>query len=160
MDNFFEWLSNTALATAVRENAMLFPWIESLHVLALTVVVGSIAIVDLRLLGLASRTRPVTRLMKDVLPVTWIAFVGALLTGSILFSSQAPTYVGNVFFQVKMLLLVLVGINVLVFHTMTVRSVAQWDDAAGVPTAARVAGAASLVLWTAVVVCGRWIGFV
>lgn len=160
MEAFFEWLSNTGLATAVRESGSLFPWTESLHVLALTIVVGSIAIVDLRLLGIASGKRPISVLMKDVLPITWVAFIGALITGLLLFSSQATTYAGNLFFQLKMIMLVLVGINVVVFHGMTVRSVAQWDVAASVPTAVRIAGATSLVLWTLVIVFGRWIGFI
>lgn len=159
MEAFFEWLSNTGLGTAVRENEMLFPWTESLHVLALTIVVGSIAIVDLRLLGIASGKRPISKLMQDVLPITWISFIGALITGFTLFTSQAPTYAGNFFFQMKMVMLVLVGINVAVFHGMTVRSVDQWDVVADVPTAARVAGATSLALWTLVIVFGRWIGF-
>lgn len=159
MGAFFEWLSNTGLATAVRESEMLFPWTESLHVLALTIVVGSIAIVDLRLLGIASGKRPISKLMKDVLPITWVSFVGALITGLVMFISQATTYAENFFFQIKIVLLVLVGINVLVFHGMTVRSVAQWDTAGKVPVSARVAGATSLLLWTGIVVFGRWIGF-
>lgn len=159
MDDFFQWLSDTQLAAAVRENAMLFPWMESLHVLALTVVVGSIAIVDLRLLGLASRNRPISKLMKDVLPITWVAFAGALTTGFMLFASQANIYVENFYFQIKMLLLLLAGINVLLFHTLTVRSVANWDAAAHIPVAAKTAGAISLLLWTFIVIAGRWIGF-
>ena len=63
--------------------------------LALTLVVGSIAIVDLRLLGVASRGRPITKLMRDVLPITWIAFLGAMITGLMLFISQANIYMGN-----------------------------------------------------------------
>lgn len=160
MEAFFEWLNGTGLATAVRESEMLFPWTESLHVLALTIVVGSIAIVDLRLLGIASGKRPISKLMKDVLPITWVAFVGALITGLVMFISQAPTYAANFFFQIKMVMLVLVGINVLVFHGMTVRSLAQWDTAKNVPMPVRVAGATSLLLWTCVIVFGRWIGFV
>ena len=159
MEAFFEWLSDTGLATAVRENEMLFPWLESVHVLALTVVVGSIAIVDLRLLGIASRKRPISVLMKEILPITWVAFAVALFTGAMMFISQASTYAGNFYFQVKMALLTLAGINVLVFHTLTARSVAQWDRTEVVPTAVRAAGISSLLLWTGVVVFGRWIGF-
>lgn len=159
MEAFFRWLSNTGVGAAVRENDSLFPWTESLHVLALTIVVGSIAIVDLRLLGIASGKRPISKLMKDVLPVTWVGFIGALITGLIMFISHAVTYVGNTFFQMKMLALVLVGVNVVVFHGMTVRSLAQWDTAEKVPMPVRVAGATSLLLWTCVIVFGRWIGF-
>ena len=72
-----EWLQATAIATAIRENEILFPWIESVHVLAIVLVVGTISIVDLRLLGIASLDRTVGRLMRDVLPVTWGAFAVA-----------------------------------------------------------------------------------
>lgn len=158
-DRILEWLDATSLAVAVRENDILFPLTESIHVLALTLVVGSIAIVDLRLLGMASRGRPVTGLMRDVLPITWIAFLGALLTGLTLFISQAPSYMDNFYFKTKMVLLMVAGINVLVFHTVTARSAAQWDAAGIVPAGAKAAGAASLILWTLIVIFGRWIGF-
>lgn len=158
-DRILDWLGDTSLAGAVRENEMLFPWTESIHVLALTLVVGSIAIVDLRLLGIASRGRPITKLMRDVLPITWIAFLGAMLTGLMLFISQTNVYMGNWYFKAKMVLLMAAGINVLVFHTVTARSAAQWDVVGTVPTGAKAAGAASLALWTLIVICGRWIGF-
>lgn len=158
-ERILDWLGATSLAGTVRENEMLFPWTESIHVLALAVVVGSIAIVDLRLLGLASRNRPVTRLMKDVLPITWWAFAGALMTGLTMFISQPGIYVSNFFFKAKMALLLVAGLNVLVFHNLTVRSVAQWDAANVIPAGARVAGATSLLLWTLIVIFGRWIGF-
>lgn len=159
LDRILDWLVDTSLAGAMRENEMLFPWTESIHVLALTLVVGSIAIVDLRLLGLASRGRPVDKLMRDVLPVTWIAFVVALITGLLMFISQATTYMDNFFFKAKMVLLVTAGINVLVFHTVTARSAAHWDAKGAIPTGAKAAGAASLMLWTLIVIFGRWIGF-
>jgi hypothetical protein len=158
-DRILDWLGDTSLAGAVRENEMLFPWTESIHVLALTIVMGSIAIVDLRLLGLASRGRPVTKLMQDVLPITWIAFLGALITGLMMFISQASSYMENFYFKAKMVLLLAAGINVLVFHTVTARSAAQWDVADTIPAGAKAAGAASLTLWTLIVVFGRWIGF-
>lgn len=158
-DRILDWLGDTSLAVAVRENEMLFPWTESIHVLALTIVVGSIAIVDLRLLGLASRGRPITKLMKDVLPITWVAFLCALITGLMMFISQANVYMENIYFKVKIVLLMVAGINVLVFHSLTARSVAQWDATGAVPVGAKAAGAASLGLWTLIVICGRWIGF-
>lgn len=158
-DRILEWLGDTSLAGAVRENEMLFPWTESIHVLALTIVVGSIAIVDLRLLGVASRGRPVTKLMQDVLPITWIGFLAALVTGLMMFISQASNYMENFFFKAKMVLLLAAGINVLVFHTLTARSAAEWDATGTIPTGAKAAGAASLTLWTLIVVFGRWIGF-
>ena len=85
----FVWLHDTAFATSIRESAVLFPWIESIHVLAITLVVGSIAFVDLRLLGIASSSRSIASLSADVLPLTWTAFAFAVLTGGALFSRQS-----------------------------------------------------------------------
>ena len=88
-DPGLKWLEATALATEIRENEVLFPWVELVHVLAIALVVGSISILDLRLLGLASLDRPVGKLTRDVLPCTWVAFAFAAVTGSLLFLRQS-----------------------------------------------------------------------
>jgi hypothetical protein len=160
LDAIFQWLYATAAGVAIRENESLFPWIESIHVLAITAVVGSIAIVDLRLLGVASRDRTVTRLTKDVLPLTWTAFAIAALTGVLMFISNAVNYAHNFYFQIKILLLVLAAVNMLFFHFVTGRDVDGWGASAQTtPLKARLAGGASLLLWIGVVAFGRWIGF-
>jgi len=152
-------LENTSVGTAVRESIWLFPTIETVHVLAIVLVVGSIMIVDLRLLNLASRRRPVSELLAEVLPWTWGAFVCAAITGSLLFSSSALKYAHNTPFRLKMLLLVVAAINMVVFHLGVFRSVSQWDHGQSPPGRARLAGGISLALWVWVVACGRWIGF-
>jgi hypothetical protein len=153
------WLYNTELADTIRENGMLFPWVESVHVLAITLVLGSIAAVELRLLGLASLGRPVTRLVREVLPITWVAFAVAVITGGLMFASNAVEYSRNFSFQMKMLLLVLAAINMLVFHRVTYRSVGRWNETRRTPFGARFAGGFSLLVWIGVVAFGRWIGF-
>ena len=158
-DQFLNWLEGTLIAAAIRENEVLFPWIESLHVLAIALVVGTISIVDLRLIGLASRNRTVTILMREVLPYTWIAFGVAAITGLLLFSSNAPKYAHNFYFQAKMALLVLAACNMAAFHRIGTREIVRWDAAGGTPVAAKTVGGISLLVWIAVVVCGRWIGF-
>jgi hypothetical protein len=157
-DGFLNWLQGTPIAVAIRENEILFPWIESFHVLAIVLVVGTISIVDLRLIGVASRNRAVTVVMRDVLPYTWTAFVVATITGSLLFSSNAPKYAHNFYFQAKMALLLLAGCNMLIFHLIGTREIARWG-AARTPVVAKAAGGISLLAWVAVVACGRWIGF-
>jgi hypothetical protein len=159
LDPVFRWLTHTGIATTIHENEALFPWIESLHVLAITLVVGSIAIVDLRLLGFASLDRAVARVTDEVLPCTWIAFAVALLSGLALFSSNAVNYAHNPPFQFKMVLLLLAGINMGIFHIGAGRRVGDWPAHAHTPPAAKVAAACSLLLWIGVVGFGRWIGF-
>ncbi len=80
MDEFFQKLYDLEISETIRASAMAFPWLESVHVLAITLVLGSIVVVDLRLLGLASLGRPVNTLIKQVLPITWVAFVIAVIT--------------------------------------------------------------------------------
>ncbi|HEX4025376.1 MAG TPA: DUF6644 family protein [Steroidobacteraceae bacterium] len=155
----FAWLHATALAETIRESSYLFPWIESIHVLALTLVVGSISIVDLRLLGIASRDRSAAQLMAEVLPFTWTAFIVALLSGGTLFTSHAVGYAQNFQFRMKMLLLALAGINMLVFHLFTGRHAARWSQDHPIPWQARLAAGISLTLWIGIVAFGRWIGF-
>ncbi len=154
-------LEATPWGTAVRENTWLFPTIESVHVLALVLVVGSIMVVDLRLLNLASRQRSVRELTDDVLPWTWTAFAVAAITGTLLFSSSALRYWGIWQFEAKMCMLVLAAINMGIFHLGAFRKVAQWDRApAQPPLAARLAGGISLTIWVIIIALGRWIGFV
>ena len=153
------WLQATTVAKAISENEIIFPWIESVHVLAIVLVVGTISIVDLRLLGVASLDRAVKRLMGDVLPFTWGAFVVAAITGSLMFSSDAVNYTHNFFFRGKLILLILAGINMAVFHLSDIRGVGRWGATKKTPVAAKMAGGVSLLLWVCVVAFGRGIGF-
>ena len=159
LQSAFQWLYDTPMAVAIRESGTLFPWIESTHVLAITLVVGSIAIVDLRLLGVASRGRAISRLSEEILPLTWVMFGIAAITGLLLFSSNAVKYAHNGFFLSKMCLLVVAGLNMVVFQFITTRGIEAWDESPKAPPAVRLAGAISLGLWIAIIVCGRWIGF-
>jgi hypothetical protein len=157
---FLSDLQATPVGTAIRESTWLFPTIETTHVLCLVLVVGSIIVVDLRLLNLASRERSVRELSEEVLPWTWTAFVCAAITGSLLFSSSAVRYVGIWQFETKMCLLVLAAINMLIFQRGIYRSVDSWDRAPAVPPpAAKLAGGISLVIWVSIVCLGRWVGF-
>jgi uncharacterized membrane protein len=153
------WLESTPVATAIRESTWLFPTIETIHVLSIVLVVGSITMLDLRLLNLASRDRSVTDVYEDVMPWTRASFVVAAIAGGLLFSSSATKYYHNVPFRMKMCVLLLAGINTAYFELWTRRSIADWDRTARTPRAAKLAGGISLVLWICVVACGRWIGF-
>jgi Family of unknown function (DUF6644) len=154
-----EWLQNTPFALTISQNGYLFPWVECAHVIALSLVVGTIAIVDLRLLGFASLKRPVTSLMRQVLPITWTAFAVALLTGGTLFASDATEYWENAPFRFKFIAMGLAAVNMLVFHFVTSRNIATWNEATRTPWAAKTAGAISMLLWISIVAFGRWIGF-
>jgi len=160
IDSFLKGLEDFGFATAIREGESLFPWFESVHVLAIVLVVGSIAMVDLRLLGWASRDRAVGAITADVLPITWMAFLVALVTGVLMFCAKAMIYGHNIFFLLKMGFLLLAGCNVLYFHKFSQSGVEAWGMPGGtVPKGARIAGAMSLAIWVFVVIFGRLIGF-
>jgi hypothetical protein len=150
----------SGVATTIRSSLYLFPLIESVHVIGLTMVFGTILILDLRLLGLASVQRPFTAVASDVLTWTWMAFVVTAATGVLMFITNAGAYYANPLFRAKMALLLLSGVNMLVFELTARRSVARWDQDTAAPPAGRVIAAVSLVVWIGVIVLGRWVGFV
>lgn len=154
-----DWLGGLPLSQAISTSAVLFPGIESVHVLALGLVFGSIAIVDLRLLNWRFRDQTVGTLSARALPFTWVGFVVAVITGLLMFTADPGRYLNNFPFQIKMLLLLLAGINMLVFHFFTQRSLAAWNQPGPTPTTAKLAGAMSLSFWILIVAAGRWIGF-
>jgi len=152
-------LESSALADNIRENDVLFPLVESVHVLAICLVVGSILAVDLRLLGLAWIHRSVSSVTRGVLPLTWGAFVVAVGSGGLMFISNATKYLGNGFFVAKMVLIGAAGLNMVIFHAIGAKDLSRWEEDARLPLPARFAGGLSILLWVLVVACGRWIGF-
>jgi hypothetical protein len=157
--DLISYFENSTLADNIRENDLLFPLIESVHVVAICLVVGSILAVDLRLLGLASVNRPVSRVTAGILPLTWGAFVVAVASGGLLFISNATKYLGNGFFVAKLCLIGAAAVNMAIFHFIGAKDLPRWENQARPPLRARLAGGVSIVLWIAVVACGRWIGF-
>lgn len=159
IDSTLQAIEGTPLATMIRESGSAFPTLESLHVIGIVLVLGTIAVVDLRLIGVGSHRSSALRLIKELLPFTWIAFCVCVITGALMFISNAITYAGNNYFWWKMGVLALAGLNMAVFHLGAYRRIDQWDTALPPPSAARLAGLGSMTLWTAVVFLGRWIGF-
>lgn len=149
-------LENSTLAQRIGESWW-FPLLESIHVVAIALVIGALLMVDLRLLNVAARGYTVSRMSKELLPWTWVAFVIAVITGFGLFMTRANHYMENPAFQAKLALLALAGINMAIFHFGANRSIAAWDG--GKPTvAARASAALSLLFWAGVILAGRWTG--
>jgi hypothetical protein len=152
------WVEHTPVAVFVSHSTWGFSALLSVHILAVAVVFGMIAMVDLRLIGIAGRQSAVTALCREALPWTWSAFALSALTGMLLFTAQPLKYWGNDAFQMKFAILALAGLNMLVFQLITYRGVAGWNRGP-IPPAARLAGAISLACWTAVVAFGRWTAY-
>lgn len=158
--DFLAALESSSLGTYIREAPFGFVPVEIVHILAITLVFGSIFMVDLRLIGVASRQQRVSTLTRDLLPITWIAFAVAVLSGSLMFMSKASSYYGNTEFLVKMLLIVLAGVNMIAFHLGPYRSIRNWDLQVPPPKLVRMFGVFSILLWMSVIFLGRFVGFV
>ena len=159
MNDILLSIYSNPVAETIRENDLLFPWIEAIHVLAVTLVIGSIALVDLRLIGIRGLNRPISIIAKELLPITWISFIIAAVSGAILFTSNALSYSQNSYFLSKMILLALAGINMMCFQFIIGKNLERWNHFSQLPSAARISGAISLTLWLSIIFCGRWIGF-
>lgn len=153
------WLESTSLAQALRQQAWLYPAVETLHILGFVVLVGAAAMFDLRLLGLSRRV-PVTGLARHLLPWSRLGLLMAAPTGALLFMADATATASNPAFRLKLLLIAAALLNAGLFHRRSYRSVQAWDCDAPTPVAARLAGALSLALWAGVIASGRLIAYV
>lgn len=154
-----QWLNETRGSVAIRESDLVFPLIETVHILALSASVGLVFWVDLRLVGLAMRSKAVSDVVEQLKWWTRGGFALMFLSGSLLLYSEPLKCYNATSFRLKVLLLALAGVNAVVFHTTIYRSVAQWDRVAVAPLRARLAGYASLTLWLGVIIAGRWTAY-
>ncbi len=157
--NFCEWLAATEWSIALHESLWLYPMVESVHVLTLCLFLGTAVLLDLRLLGVAMRRVPISQFTGQLLPWTIAGFVLMVLSGALLFYAiPVRTYL-NIFFRVKVVMLILAGVNAFVFHNTVYRRLPEWDLSAAPPRGARIAGGLSLALWAGIVVAGRMIAY-
>lgn len=153
--DFCQWLQATDISTSIRESLVVFPFIEGTHLLAIGVSAGTIALSDLRLLGVLMRKEPASKVLSSLLPFTIVGFILVFVTGGTLFLSEPVKSYHNPWFWFKLSFITLAGINALVFHTTVYRRMAQWDNDPVTPAGARWAGALSLVAWATVIWLGR-----
>ncbi len=153
-----EWcerLQNTSLATAISESAYLYPFIEGSHVLGLALSVGTVIWFDLRLMGVSLRREPVSALFAQLRPWILLGFATMFTSGALLFAARASDVFSSGYFRAKLALLMIGGLNVVIFHVTIDRRRHEWDSDPQPPLPARMAGAISLVLWFAIIAAGR-----
>lgn len=155
----FETVQAMPSSLAIRESIYLYPVIESVHVLSTCLFLGLVTMMDLRLVSATLRSAPLTDMQHRLFPWQMAGFALMVVSGVLLVFTEPLRFYSNIFFQVKMALLVLAGLNMLVFHTGVYRRVAEWDHHEVFPGSARVAGALSMMLFSGIVVCGRMIAY-
>jgi hypothetical protein len=158
LHDILNWVQNTGWATGIKESSLLFPIIEGSHIMALSFSVGMIMILDMRLLRISFRSQTVSSIMEQLMPFTLAGFAIEMLTGVLLFLTQAVKAYGNPFFRAKMILLLLAGINALYYQIKYYPKMAEWDRTA-TPVGVRIVAVASLILWAGVIACGRTMAY-
>ena len=155
----FEAVEAMPSSVAIRESLYLYPVIEGVHVLSTCIFFGLVAMMDLRLVSATLRSAAVTEVQQRLFPWQMFGFALMAVSGVILVFAEPLRFYSNIFFQVKMVLLALAGLNMFIFHTGVYQRVAEWDHHEVPPGRARLAGAVSLMLFSGVVVCGRMIAY-
>jgi uncharacterized protein DUF6644 len=156
---FCQWLADTPGSIALHESLYMYPLVESAHVLTLCLFVGMAVMLDLRLMGVALRRVPVSELTARLFPWMIGGFITMVITGMMLFYAIPVRSYQSIWFRIKMVMLVLAGLNAWVFQIGAHRRAAQWELDRVPPPAARLAGAVSLVLWAGIIVSGRMIAY-
>jgi hypothetical protein len=154
-----KWLQHLGWATAIRESTLAFPIIEGSHVLSLSISIGIVIFLDLRLLRLTFRETPISRIMHSIGPWMIGGMFIMVFTGILLFCAQATSAYTNTFFRIKMLLLVAGAVNAGVYQWKYYPRMADWDLSDKVPTGVKVIAVLSIVFWFAVIVCGRTMAY-
>ncbi len=159
---FLEWLSNTQFSIFMRESTWAEPIVESIHVLTLTLFLGFAVMLDMRLLGVVMKRRRMSEVLAQFNPWLFGGFTTMIVTGALLFSADPVTfyYTHPPFFKIKMIMLVLAGLNVLIFNATIGRKVAEWDLNPSTPGAAKAAAVVSIALWVLIIAAGRAIAYV
>ena len=146
------------LAKMMRESLWAYPTVETIHIIGFAILVGSVVMFDLRVLGL-SKNLSVRGLSRHLLPWSLAALVLIVPTGSLMFLAHANDFLANRTFQLKMGLLMLAGINAIVFRTGPYQTVEHWDVATRAPIAAQLSVAASILIWFSIIACGRFLAY-
>ena len=153
--SLFEWMDALPSSIALRESLYGYPALLTAHVVTLAMFAGLVAMMDLRLLGVAYRTTPFSEVQKRLFPWQMVGMTLSFITGLLLFYSQPLRYYPKLYYWMKMALIVVAGVNAMLFHFTTYRSVVAWDTGLRPPVKARVAAVLSLALWACIVVFGR-----
>jgi len=152
------WIQNTSIGTGIRESALVFPIILSLHLTGMGLFGGMILMTDLRILGIAMTKHPVSDVVNGLRPWKHLGLTLTATCGILLLWSKAAIYYPNPYLWIKLTLFALIIIHALVFRGVY-RNITDLDRSPVVPGRAKAAAVLSMILWIGVVTAGRWIGY-
>ena len=153
-----EWIEHSALASAMRQELWLYPSIEILHIFGFVTLVGSIVMLDLRLLGLSPKV-PIRDLSRHLLPWTLASLLVIVPTGLMMFMAHASDFISNTAFVTKLSLIFAAGLNAVAFHLGPYRSVSEWDSHYATPWSVKLHALVSILIWLGVITCGRLLAY-
>jgi hypothetical protein len=156
---FVEWLGNTSWSIELHESRYVFLLVLMIHVLTISVFVGTAVMIDLRLLGKAMIQVPVSQVVSRLMPWTQVGFLVMVVTGALLFYAAPLNRYENIFFRVKMAALVIAAINIWVFRRNLYGRVGEWDVDPVPPRRVRMVGALSLLLLAVIITSGRMMAY-
>ena len=157
--HFAQWIAAKPFSSGLHESFYMFNWLESTHVLTLMVSLGTLVIIDLRMLGVWLTDVPASKVAARLTVPMFVGFTIMVITGTILYTAIPIRYTQNIWFRTKVILMIIAGINAYLFHRHLNASVGTWDTDKKPPSRTRLAAALSLSLWTIIVICGRFIAY-
>jgi hypothetical protein len=157
IQEFCEWLAATPLSQNIQDTFWVIPTVQTVHIVSIAIVMTSMAMLDLRLMGIAGRRQSLTDMAGRFLPWVWIALVVLLCSGTILIIGEPGRELQNIMFWIKMSSIATVVVLTLIFQQVLRRNKSYWDRHR---VAATLLGAVSLVIWVTIVAAGRWIAYV
>ena len=157
--DLFAWVDNFPSSIALRESQYVWGLTLVAHVVTISIFGGLVVMMDLRLLGVGNMGTPFSQVQRRLFPWQMLGMVLSTITGLALLFAQPLRFYGSVFFWLKLLLIMLAGLNAMAFHYIAYYSVATWDSGGVPPFAARLAGALGIVLWASAIVSGRFIPY-
>jgi hypothetical protein len=152
------WLEATQIAGAMRGSLWMYPIVEIFHIAGFTILVGSVAMFDLRVLGFG-RSLPVQALGRHLLPWAVASLAVVVPAGLMMFSAHPHDFAANKVFQLKLMLIGAAGLNAAIFHLGAYRGAMDWDAGQAAPPLAKAHALASLAIWLAVISCGRLLAY-
>jgi hypothetical protein len=152
------WIEQSLLATAMRQELWLYPAVEILHIFGFVTLVGSIVMLDLRLLGLSPKV-PIRDLSRHLLPWTLASLLVIVPTGLMMFVAHASDFISNTAFVTKISLIFTAGLNAVAFHMGAYRSVSEWDSHYATPWGVKFHALVSILIWMGVITCGRLLAY-